>query len=61
MTLKVDWKLAVIGALGFGFSTYLIVILGAGHNGKAHAIAYFPFVISGILLVFQRKYFVGFM
>ncbi|PHR74031.1 MAG: hypothetical protein COA67_01315 [Lutibacter sp.] len=61
MTLKVDWKLAIIGSLGFGFSTYLIVILGAGHNAKAHAIAYFPFVISGILLVFQRKYFTGFI
>ncbi len=61
MTLKVDWKLAIIGSLGFGFSTYLIVILGAGHNAKAHAIAYFPFVISGILLVFQRKYLVGFI
>ncbi|MCF6280224.1 MAG: YfhO family protein [Flavobacteriaceae bacterium] len=61
MTLKVDWKLAIIGALGFGFSTYLISLFGAGHNGKAHAIAYMPLVISGILLVFQRKYLFGFI
>ena len=38
-TLKVDWKLAVLGSLSFGFSTYLIIIFGAGHNAKAHAIA----------------------
>ncbi len=61
MILKVDWKLAIIGALGFGFSTYLIIILGVGHNSKAHAIAYFPLVISGILLVFQRRYLIGFV
>ena len=61
LVLKVDWKLGIVGALGFGLSTYLIVILGVGHNAKAHAIAYMPLVLSGILLVFQRKYVVGFM
>jgi len=59
--LKVDWKLAAIGALGFGFSTYLIIILGVGHNAKAHAIAYMPFVLAGLLLVFQKKYLQGFV
>ncbi len=59
--MKVDWKLSLIGALGFGFSTYLIIILGVGHNAKAHAIAYMPFVLSGLLLVFQRKWFLGFV
>ena len=59
--MKVDWKLSLIGALGFGFSTYLIIILGVGHNAKAHAIAYMPFVLSGLLLVFQRKWLLGFV
>lgn len=61
LVLKVDFKLAAIGALAFGFSTYLIIILGVGHNSKAHAIAYMPLVLSGILLTFQRKYIVGFL
>jgi len=61
MVLKVDWKLAIVGSLGFGLSTYLIIILGVGHNAKAHAIAYMPLVLSGILLVFQRKYLLGFV
>ena len=61
LTLKVDFKLAALGALAFGFSTYLIIILGVGHNSKAHAIAYMPLVLSGILLVFQRKYIFGFL
>ncbi|MFH4965299.1 YfhO family protein [Gaetbulibacter sp. M235] len=61
LVLKVDYKLATIGALAFGFSTYLIIILGVGHNSKAHAIAYMPLVLSGILLTFQRKYIYGFL
>lgn len=61
LVLKVDFKLAAIGSLAFGFSTYLIIILGVGHNSKAHAIAYMPLVLSGILLVFRKKYILGFL
>lgn len=61
LVLKVDFKLAALGALAFGFSTYLIIILGVGHNSKAHAIAYMPLVLSGILLVFQKRYILGFL
>lgn len=61
LTLKVDYKLSALGALAFGFSTYLIIILGVGHNSKAHAIAYMPLVLSGILLTFQRNYIYGFL
>ncbi|MDO5971172.1 YfhO family protein [Flavivirga aquimarina] len=61
LVLKVDFKLAALGAIAFGFSTYLIIILGVGHNSKAHAIAYMPLVLSGILLVFQKKYILGFL
>lgn len=61
LTLKINWKYAGIGALAFGFSTYLIVILGVGHNAKAHAIAYMPLVLSGIVLVFRRYYLWGFI
>ncbi|MFV0540285.1 MAG: YfhO family protein [Aestuariibaculum sp.] len=61
LVLKVDFKLAALGALAFGFSTYLIIILGVGHNSKAHAIAYMPLVLSGVVLTLQRKYIIGFL
>ncbi|MBT0608916.1 YfhO family protein [Aequorivita echinoideorum] len=61
LVLKVDYKLAFLGALAFGFSTYLIIILGVGHNAKAHAIAYMPLVLSGIFLTFKRQYIWGFL
>ena len=61
LVLKVDWRYALLGSFAFGFSTYYLVILGAGHNSKAHAIAYFPLVLSGIFLVFRKKYLLGFV
>ena len=59
LVLKVDPLKAFFGALAFGFSTYMIIILGVGHNAKAHAIAYMPLVLAGVLLVFQRRFVVG--
>ena len=61
MALKVEWRLATLGSLAFGFSTYLIIIFIPGHNAKAHAIAYMPLVLAGVLWVFQRKYVLGFI
>jgi hypothetical protein len=61
LSLKLDFKLAALGALAFGFSTYLIIIIGVGHNSKAHAIAYMPLVIAGIIYTFRRKYILGFL
>ena len=60
LAFKVDWKLAIMGSLAFGFSTYLMIIFGAGHNAKAHAIAYMPLVIAGVIYVFKKKYLLGF-
>ena len=57
--LNTEWKLAILGALSFGFSTYLIIIFGAGHNAKAHAIGYMPMVMAGVIWVFKRKYLLG--
>ena len=61
LVLKLDWRYAGLGALAFGFSSYLIIILGVGHNAKAHAIAYMPLVLSGIILTFRKKYIWGFL
>ena len=60
LAFKVDWKLAIMGSLAFGFSTYLMIIFGAGHNAKAHAIAYMPLVIAGVVYVFKKQYLLGF-
>ena len=60
LAFKIDWKIAIVGSLAFGFSTYLIIIFGAGHNSKAHAIAYMPLVLAGIIFIFKKRYLLGF-
>ena len=59
LVFRVDPLKAFFGALAFGLSTYLIVIIGVGHNAKAHAIGYMPFVVAGFILVFKKKYLHG--
>lgn len=59
LSLKVEYRLAVLGSLAFGLSTYFIVIIGVGHNAKAHAIAYLPLLFSGMVLTFRKKYWLG--
>lgn len=59
LAFKTDYRTAFLGAVAFGFSTYLIIILGVGHNAKAHAIGYFAPVLAGIVLVFNKKYLWG--
>lgn len=59
LTLGVGWKKSLLGALMFGFTTYLFIILEAGHNSKAHAIAYLPLVVAAVLLTYRGKYLWG--
>lgn len=61
MSLNVRGLKAFIGAVAFGFSTYLIIVLSPGHNAKVHAVAYIPFVLAGIFYVFQKRYLLGFI
>src|SRR5689334_2757350 len=39
ITLKVDYRLSIAGAIAFAFSSYFFVIITAGHITKAMAIA----------------------
>ena len=51
----------MFGAIAFGFSTYLIIILGVGHNTKALALGYLPFVVAGFLMILRGNYLKGFL
>lgn len=59
VTLSVDWRVALIGAIGYGLSTYNIDLAEAGHSTKMAAMAYVPGVIAGALMVFRERYLLG--
>ena len=59
LVLRVPWKYAIPGAIAFGFSSYFMIILEAGHNSKSNSIAYVAPMIAGILLTYRGKYLFG--
>lgn len=54
-SLKIDYRLAIVGAIAFAFSSYFIIIIQAGHMTKAHAIAYLPLIVASVLYTFREK------
>lgn len=59
--MNYSWLYALFGSIAFSLSTYLLIILQVGHNTKALAISFFPFVISGIFLLFKKRWLFGFI
>lgn len=59
LVLKVDKWLSIVGAIGFGFSAFFFLIIDAGHNTQALAIAYMAPVFAGVILVCRGKYLLG--
>ena len=51
--------ISFLGALAYGLTSYLFIIIGAGHNSKAFAMAYMAPVIAGIILTYRGKYLTG--
>jgi hypothetical protein len=47
--------IAGAGAIAYSFSSYLFIILGAGHNTKAYAIAYMAPMIGSIIYSYRRN------
>lgn len=58
-SLKINRWLSVAGALAFGFSSYHLIILSAGHNSKAYAIGYLMIVIAGVLMAYRNNRYKG--
>lgn len=59
LCLRIKWPTALFGALAWGFSSYFIIIIGAGHIWKFVTLAYIPPTIGGIVLCYRRKYLAG--
>lgn len=56
-----NWKYALAGSIFFAMGAYYYIIIAAGHNAKVHSIAYFAPLVAGIILLYQRKYILGFL
>ncbi len=59
LCFKFNWKYALLGAIGLGFASYNFIIIEAGHNTKALAIAVAPLAIGALALLLRKKYLLG--
>lgn len=59
MAMRMRWYVALIGAVAYGFSSYFIIIIGAGHIWKFITLAYVPPTIAGVILAYRGKYLSG--
>lgn len=57
--MKMRWYYALLGSIAWGFSTYFIIIIGAGHIWKFVTLAYIPPTIAGLMLVYRGRYIGG--
>lgn len=57
--LKARWYYALIGAIAWGFSSYFIIIIGAGHIWKFLALTYVPPTIAGLILLYRGRFLIG--
>lgn len=59
LVLDCGFWISFVGAIAYGFTSYLFIVIGAGHNAKALAMAYMAPVIAGVLLAYKGKYLWG--
>lgn len=59
LCLKMKWPTALFAAIGWGLSTYFIIIIGAGHIWKFLTLSYIPPTIGGLALCYRGKYACG--
>jgi len=59
LCMRFKWYYSLFAALAWGFSSYFIIIIGAGHIWKFVTLAYIPPTIGGIVLCYRGRYLAG--
>lgn len=59
LVLECGFWISFVGAIAYGFTSYLFIVIGAGHNAKAMAMAFMAPVVAGVLLTYKGKYLWG--
>ncbi len=59
LTLRTNPWIAMIGALGYAYCSYDPIIVTVGHETKMLSLAYMPAALGGLILIFDRKYWLG--
>lgn len=56
---KVDYRIGIAGALAYAYASFSPILVVAGHESQVLVMAYMPALLGAVLLVYQKKYWVG--
>ena len=56
LSMGINKILAIAGAIAVAFCSYNLQIIQVGHNTKMQAIAYFPWVLAGIIFTYKAAF-----
>ncbi len=59
LCLRLNPWLSIVGAIAFGFSSFNILYIGAGHMTKVNAVAYMAPALGGMILAFRGRWLIG--
>ncbi|MDE5794552.1 MAG: YfhO family protein [Muribaculaceae bacterium] len=59
LCMKMRWSVALFASLAWGFSSYFIIIIGAGHIWKFLTLCYIPPTIGGLILIYRNRWLAG--
>lgn len=59
LMLNINPWLAMAGAIGYAFSTYSPIIISVGHDTKMLSLAYLPAALGGLMMIFDKRYWLG--
>ncbi len=61
IVLKVDYRLAIAGAIMYAFCSYTIIFIKVGHVTKVMAIGFMPLVLAGVIRTLKGGLLSGFV
>ncbi len=59
IVIGVNPWLSLLGAIGYAYCSYDPILISVGHDTKLLSMAYAPAVIASLILIFQKKYWLG--
>ncbi|MGZ5254420.1 MAG: YfhO family protein [Flavitalea sp.] len=61
VTLRLKNWIGIFSSLGYAFASYNAIITAVGHTTKFASMGYTPAVLAGLILLANRKYWLGFI
>lgn len=59
LTIGANPWISILGGIAYAYCSYNPILIAVGHDTKLMSMAYAPAVLTGILLIFKQRYWLG--